>query len=138
MDNACVPESLTELEQHFGGTKSFEEFAAECGYIKGEGTYISDNSMSKLFNDNFDVLYKNTDIVETLSNSVSMQDLSSKGGIASLHFKKFTNIGHLDNIRSIRYYSNKTMVKLRVRTINLNKINDNSTVMYIVRALRNR
>ena len=138
MDNACVPESLTELEQHFSGTKSFDEFATECGYIPNKGT--PSHMVPISINNNFDALYYDgKHIAEILQNNAQMVNIASEGKMISLHILNYkNNMGHLDNIRRIKFYSDKIKIKLRVGTHSLKWIQDKSTVGYIVKALKSR
>ena len=138
MDNACVPESLTELEQHFGGTKSFDEFATECGYIPNKGT--PSHMVPISINNNFDALYYDgIHIADILQNHTQMTNVASEGHMITLHIGKYkNNMAHLDNIRRIKFYSDKIKIKLRVGTHSLKWIQDKSTVGYIVKALKSR
>lgn len=110
--NDCVPTSMAELDKHFGGNTSYEEFVKRTNYIDGEGVKIGINEgYNKILSSNF---HSNRIDPTQLQNVSSMHSLKNSGRMVSVFMKLGDKLAHADNIRSIKYYSTKIVIQLRI------------------------
>lgn len=121
--NDCVPTTLTELNDHFGGSTSYDEYVKSTNYIDDKGVVMKLNEYDNLLNNNFEATpfdhFKFQD-------AGSMQSIKDSGNMISVHMKH-GNLFHADNIRSIKYYSNKVVVQLRIGSYKFTDIANNKT-----------
>lgn len=109
--NDCVPTTLAELDKHFEGSTSYDEYVKRTNYIDDRGgVTMKLGEYDNLINDN---LYAKRFNPAQLENSSAMQSIKDSGKMVTVHMKHGT-VFHADNIRSIKYYSNKVVVQLRI------------------------
>ena len=120
--NNYVPTTFSEINDYFGGTGSYESYVKNTNYITDEGVYLSprggyDNLLSKNFDATIFDHFK-------LQDANYMQSIKDSGKMISVHMKH-SGVFHADNIRSIKYYPSKTVIRLRIGSYNFKNLVNN-------------
>lgn len=117
--NDCVPASFTEINDYYGGDKSYQEMCFRLKYKEGKGVLGYPerlNSISKGF-------FSANDIdLSQLADYDFARSLQSDDRLVSLLLKYSSDMNHMDVIRSVRYYSTKTVIKLRIGSYTLDNL----------------
>ena len=108
--NDCVPTTFAELNEHFGGNKSYDDYVRISNYIDGEGVKMRLRGYDNLLNNNFESVHFD---YFKLQNPEYMLSVKNLGKVISVHMQH-GKMYHADNIRFIKFYSNKVVVNLRV------------------------
>ncbi|GHV35124.1 hypothetical protein FACS1894178_4030 [Bacteroidia bacterium] len=115
-ENDCVPTTLTELEQYYGGKRTYEDFKTISGYIDGKGVESHISEVGNPIKNNFNAMM-NFDPEDLLDYKQALKIMENDGVISTN--MPYKNIRHADNIRSIKYYSNKIILRTRLTNFNL-------------------
>lgn len=116
--NDCVPASFTEINDYYGGDMTYQDMYSKLKYK--EGTGVTENP--KRLEDIAKGFFSAGDIdLSQLADQNFASGLHSGNRLVSLLFE-YSNMKHMDVIRSIRYYSTKTVIKLRVGSYNLDNL----------------
>ena len=108
----CVPASMTELNDYFGGERNYEYYCKYVDYVVDRGTSISLQEYSDKLSGAFSAskhmgigVLKNHDFAKNAIESRDVFNFFSSNFIG--------NEGHADNIRKILYYSDKVVIIMR-------------------------
>ncbi|TYR37427.1 hypothetical protein FXV77_05330 [Sphingobacterium phlebotomi] len=111
--NDCVPTTLAELDKHFGGNTSYDEYAKRVNYVKDEGTTMILKEYDGVINNNVLATRFNA---EQLTDPTAMHSIKNSGNIITIHAKLGNTMYHADNIRSIKFFQSKVIIQLRIGT----------------------
>lgn len=116
--NDCVPASFTEINDYYGGDMTYQDMYSKLKYKEGTGV-VENVDRLKSISEGF---FSAGDIdLSQLADKDFARGLHSGNRLVSLLFE-YSNMKHMDVIRSIRYYSTKTVIKLRVGSYNLDNL----------------
>lgn len=116
--NDCVPASFTEINDYYGGDMTYQDMYSKLKYKEGTGV-VENVGRLKSISEGF---FSAGDIdLSQLADKDFARGLHSGNRLVSLLFE-YSNMKHMDVIRSIRYYSTKTVIKLRVGSYNLDNL----------------
>jgi RHS repeat-associated protein len=119
--NDCVPTSYAEMNDYFGGSTSYEEYKTITSYQENVGVKTDRGGYERMLGRNFtgdryDAL--------NLSDPQAARDIVNKGQLVHTNMP-YSGIRHVDNLRSIMYYSNKTVLHYRIGSYRLSSVNGN-------------
>ena len=116
--NDCVPASFTEINDYYGGDMTYQDMYSKLKYKEGTGV-VENVGRLKSISEGF---FSAGDIdLSQLADKDFARGLHSGNRLVSLLFE-YSNMKHMDVIRSIRYYSTKTVIKLRVGSYDLDNL----------------
>jgi len=133
--NDCVPASFTEINDYFNGNISYDDFCSRLRYIKDKGVegYASGLDIRSKTLGFFSAA--KIELMQ-LSDPSFAQNIKNNNNIITLMMKYNNTMNHMDNIRSISYYSTKVKVRLRVGSFSLNQLIQNTRWSLSVNGLR--
>ncbi|OJX87699.1 MAG: hypothetical protein BGP01_00020 [Paludibacter sp. 47-17] len=112
----CGPATIKEVDNYFGGKRSFNEIAKKIGYQEHIGTDAL-NVKNELFNTYGGEQVYGADVM----NIEYVKEVAKSKHLITIYSENMDKgIPHFDNIRKISYYSNKTIIKLRIGSYTLN------------------
>lgn len=115
--NDCVPTTFAEANKKLlDGTISYDEYVKITNYIEDKGVFLSRSQYEKLLRNNFNMTERLDP--QNLLDPTSAELAQQSGDVVTVHMP-YGSAYHADNIRSISYYSNKVIVKLRIGTFRL-------------------
>lgn len=133
--NDCVPASFTEINDYFNGNISYDDFCSRLRYIKDKGVegYASGLDIRSKALGFFSAA--KIELMQ-LSDPSFAQNIKNNNNIITLMMKYNKTMNHMDNIRSISYYSTKVKVRLRIGSFSLNQLIQNTRWSLSVNGLR--
>ncbi|MDO9155173.1 MAG: lamin tail domain-containing protein [Paludibacter sp.] len=124
--NDCVPTTLGEIDKTIYGQETYDYNTKKVGYINEEGTYMSRRNFMDIMSKEYGAS-EFTNI--KLDDLQSMKQVLKSGDKITLHAKGMFSVDHVDNIRTIKYYSNKVVVNLRVGSYTIKNLSSYN-IMY--------
>ena len=116
-DGMCYPESMTEANHYFGGKKTLDDYSKKvCYSIKDKGTHVKYEVYNEFIDNEFISMYKNGASKYILGDPQKMCSIQEQGWLVNTY-----SPNHIDNIRQIEYYSNKTIIRFRNSHVQLHK-----------------
>jgi hypothetical protein len=104
-ENDCAPTTGFEIETKRKGSRSYDDFVNNSGYVKDKGAVYSQSSYeSYMHNTHTDIQTMSKKDYHRLFNAEYMQNAADNGEIFSFHF-----LGHVDNVRYLDVYINAPM-----------------------------
>lgn len=117
--NDCVPASFTEINDYYGGDMTYQDMYSKLKYKEGTGVIENVDRLKSIAKGFFSA--EGIDLSQ-LADQNFASSLHSGNRLVSLLFEYSSNMKHMDVVRSIRYYSTKTVIKLRVGSYSLDKL----------------
>ena len=131
--NDCVPASFTEINDHYGGKFSYDELSNRLSYKEGDGVEVFSERL-RLTSTGY---FSSSDFsLQQLSNLEYVQGLKESNSIISVYMKYSNAMNHMDNVRAIKFFSNKTVVQLRIGSYKLPKLIDKTYWALRINGLR--
>jgi len=131
--NDCIPITLLEDDNSFGGNLTYDQAVIDSKYIEGHGVDLTKEKYRELLSGKFKV--SNFDPGVLANTDWSKQNLSDKGLLINANWKH-NLIRHSDVLRSIEYYHSKgTILQFRIGSYNLKSIDENWW-FFILRGLK--
>jgi len=120
--NDCVPTSYAEMNDYFGGNTSYDEYRRITGYQEDVGVVGRRSDYERMLGRNFTGSeYTNP---SALADPQVARNIQNNGQLIHTNMPH-SGIRHADNLRSISYYSNKTVLRYRIGSYRLSSVNDN-------------
>ena len=119
--NDCVPTSYAEMNDYFGGNTSYDEYRRITGYKEDVGVVGSRPDYERMLERNFTGDRYNA---SNLADPQVARNIQNNGQLIHTNMPH-SGIKHADNLRSISYYSNKTVLRYRIGSYKLSSVNEN-------------
>ncbi|MDR1739352.1 MAG: FG-GAP-like repeat-containing protein [Bacteroidales bacterium] len=136
-DNNCVPISLVEADNYFGGSASYDYFKDFTGYVQDVGVVHRDDRhiyKRDFLSVRFGTQYLGSSALAE-SEKQTIRDIKSAGWLIHTNMP-YRGGRHADNLRSINYYhSGKVVLKYRIGSYRLPSVN-NDWWFYILTGLK--
>ena len=131
--NDCVPATFSEINDHYSGKYSYEELSDKLRFKNGTGVEIYSTRL-KLTAEGF--FFSSDFTLQQLSNLEYVQGLKESNSIISVYLKYSNAMDHMDNVRAIKFFSNKIAVQLRIGSYKLPKLIDKTYWTLRINGLR--
>ncbi len=131
-NNDCLPNTCAEINAHFSGNRGYDSWAKRLMYVEDEGVYASQGEVKKFFEAAFNTSEFN---INDITNIELMKKVAENNELVTL-FMEYQNQYHMDNIRYVKYYSNKIKVGIRIRDFLFQHLSESTLWSKLVSGLR--
>ncbi|MDR1055780.1 MAG: hypothetical protein LBL90_08165 [Prevotellaceae bacterium] len=121
--NDCVPTTFAEADDYFDGNTAYGEYKTITEYQEDAGVKITRALYQKLLYEQFDAFIYNDP--SALADPEVAREILNSGHLLHTHMPHNNGLFHADNLRSIRYYSNKVILRYRIGNYKLSAVDKN-------------
>ena len=125
--NDCVPTSFAEADDYFGGNTTYEQYKTTTNYQQDVGVMASNrpNAYGRVLSKQFTGAPM-PDPVSVLADPQQVLSIKKSGNLIHTNMPHSGGMGHVDNLRSIKYYhSGKVVMNFRIGSYRLSSVNGN-------------
>lgn len=125
--NDCVPTSFAEADDYFGGNTTYEQYKTTTNYQQDVGVMASNhpNAYGRVLSKQFTGAPM-PDPVSVLADPQQVLSIKKSGNLIHTNMPHSGGMGHVDNLRSIKYYhSGKIVMNFRIGSYRLSSVNGN-------------
>jgi RHS repeat-associated protein len=131
--NDCDPTTFAEADDYFDGNTTYEEYKTITNYKEDYGVKDFRIKYQELLYEKFDALAYSA---SELENPQLAREILNSGYLINTNMPHGGNgMFHADNIRSIRYYSNKVVLHYRIGSYKLSTV-DKNWWFYLLKGLK--
>ena len=125
--NDWVPTSFAEADDYFGGNTTYEQYKTTTNYQQDVGVMASNrpNAYGRVLSKQFTGAPM-PDPVSVLADPQQVLSIKKSGNLIHTNMPHSGGMGHVDNLRSIKYYhSGKIVTNFRIGSYRLSSVNGN-------------